>query len=313
MLIRHLFKKHLDFSFCDRSKGIHVRVLERPGKWLSDSQLQKIVQDLQSVVQESIPAGNLDYGVLKGNRQQLEQAVLTIIYDSKTGRALAFNALTYMPCELRGHHADVLHLGLVVVSPTCREGGFSWILYGLTSLLLFFRGRFRPIWVSNVSQVPAIIGNVSKSFAHVYPTPQKTERAGIDHLMLARQILAKHRAVFGVGPEATFDENDFVIQNAYTGGSDHLKKTFTQAQQHRSPEYNDFCREKLDYDRGDDFLQLGVLTLASCHEYLTRSVPRKSLLALGLGLGVMTLHGVFLPLFHWFDGKSHQGQVRPWA
>lgn len=313
MLIRHLFKKYLDFSFTDHSKGIFVRVMERPGSWLSDAELDKVVEDLRSVVRLSVPAGSLDYGVLAGRRKQLEQAVLTVIYDLKTGKALAFNALTYMPCELRGQQVDVLHLGLVVVSPHCRESGFSWILYGLTSLLLFFRRRFRPLWISNVTQVPAIIGKVTESFSSVYPVPGKDTCESMDHLVLARQILSQHRAVFGVGEEATFDEKNFVIQNAYTGGSDHLKKTFTQAQPHRNAAYNEFCKTKLDYDRGDDFLQLGVMTLSACQNYLLKSIPRRSLGRMLVSLVGLGLHGALLPLMHWLDGKNQQGQVRPWA
>jgi hypothetical protein len=310
--MKNLFKKYLDFSFEDHSKGISVRVLERPGKWMPAAELKAIVQELRSVVQESIPAGNLEYGVLSEG-PQMEQAILTIIYDKKTGKALAFNALAYMPCELRGQTVDVLHLGLVIVSPTCREGGFSWILYGLTSMILFFRNRFRPIWISNVTQVPAIIGKVTETFYAVYPSPTQDRCESINHIILARQIVSKHRSVFGVGAEAVFDESHFVIQNAYTGGSDHLKKTFEQAQPHRREIYNDFCKNHLDYTRGDDFLQLGQLNLNACRNYLVRSIPRKSLGGLALGLTMVGLQSVLLPILHWFDGKHQQGHVRPWV
>lgn len=306
------FKKNLDFGFTDYSQGVRVRLLEKPGTWMPQEQLDRIAKDLRQIVSESIPAGSLEYGVLTGSQEAFARSVLTIIYDSKTNEPLAFNALAYMPCSLRGRNIDVLHLGLVVVSPKRREGGFSWILYGLTTILLFLRNRLRPLWVSNVTQVPAIIGKVTESFNDVFPTPEKKDGCSFDHTMLARQIMQSHRHVFGVGSDADFDEKNFVIQNAYTGGSDHLKKTFTQAQHHRNPLYNQFCEQKLNYQRGDDFLQLGKMDLVVAKNYLLRSVPAESYLTLMATLLIVGFQSLLVPVLHWFDGRSHQGEVRPW-
>lgn len=307
-----IFKHYLDYSFVDRSQDVYVRVMERPGEWLSEAELTQVVDDLRSIVKSSIPKESLNYGVLTGEKTALCRAVITLIYDRKTREPLAFNALSYMPCILRGKPVEVLHLGLVVVSPKRREGGFSWILYGLTSIMLFLRSRFRPIWISNVTQVPAIIGKVTESFSEVFPTPASSRKSSIDHVMLARQIMSQHRQVFGVGPDADFDENHFVIANAYTGGSDHLKKKFTEAQPHRKSIYNDFCQKHLNYDRGDDFLQLGKLDLNVTKGYITRSVPKESLLSVGAGLFVLMVQGLLLPLIHWFQANKHQGEIRPW-
>jgi hypothetical protein len=311
-MFRYLFQQYLDYSFVDKSQNVFVRVLERPGEWLPQSELDQLVSDLRTIVKASIPKENLNYGVLTGEKAAMSRAVITIIYDQVTKQPLAFNALAYMPCILRQKPVDVLHLGLVIVSPGRREGGFSWILYGLTSIMLFLRSRFRPIWITNVTQVPAIIGKVSESFSDVYPSPILDSKPSIDHIMLARQIMEKYRHVFGVGADASFDEKKFVIANAYTGGSDHLKKKFTEAQPHRREVYNEFCMKHLNYDRGDDFLQLGRLDINVTKDYLTKSVPKAAVLSLAIGLTMLALQGLFLPLLHWFQVKQHQGEIRPW-
>ncbi|MDA9249842.1 hypothetical protein N8140_01975 [Octadecabacter sp.] len=64
-----------------------------------------------------------------------------------------------------------------------------------------------------------------------------------------------------------------MITNAYTGGSDDLKKTWDTAPKHRDAVFNDFCQAVLDYDRGDDVLQLGRIDLPALRHYLTRDVP----------------------------------------
>ena len=103
---------------------------------------------------------------------------------------------------------------------------------------------------------------VSQTFSDVFPSPHPDARQSFAHLQLARGIMSRHRAVFGVGEDAGFDETRFVITNAYTGGSDALKKTFEAAPKHRDEQYNVFCARELDYARGDDVLHLGRIDLA---------------------------------------------------
>ncbi len=232
---------------------------------MSDAQLAQLAADLRQVAGRTLPASELTYGVFSGDRAALSRSVITLVRRKADGAPVAFNALALMDLRLGTRDVQVLHLGLVMVDPEERSRGLSWVLYGLTCFVLLLRGGGRPIWVSNVTQVPAVVGMVADTFAQVYPAPQATAnrpgRRSLTHLLLARQIMADHRHVFGVGADAGFDEDRFVITNAYTGGSDALKKRFDQATPHRDPAYNDFCAGMLDYDRGDDLLQLGQVDL----------------------------------------------------
>ena len=171
----------------------------------------------------------------------MSRAIVTVICEEASGRPIAFNALSVMPVELDGQPTEVTHLGLVMVDPEVQGQGLSWVLYGLTTLVLFIRGGLRPKWISNVTQVPAVCGMVCDTFSEVFPSPQAGSRASFAHLQLARGIMRAHRAVFGVGVEAGFDEARFVITDAYTGGSDALKKSFDVAPKHRDEQYNAFC------------------------------------------------------------------------
>ncbi len=120
------------------------------------------------------------------------------------------------------------------------------------------------------------------------------------------------RHVFGVGPDATFDYEKFIIQNSYTGGSDHLKKKFSEAQPHRDPTYNDFCKNHLDYDRGDDFIQIGQMNLNMTKNFLLKSVPKKSFFAIAVSLFFISIQSIFSPVLLWLDDKTALGDLRPW-
>ena len=291
--------------------GQLTRIVESPGRSLPDAELEALVAQLRIVAAKTLPAESLTYGVFSGEREKLSRAVVTLISDEATGRPIAFNALSKMPVELDGEPAEVTHLGLVMVDPDERGQGLSWVLYGLTALVLFARDGLRPKWISSVTQVPAVVGMVCETFSDVFPSPHPGARQSFAHLQLARGIMRHHRAVFGVDDEAGFDEARFVITDAYTGGSDALKKTFDSAPKHRDPQYEAFCARELDYARGDDVLQIGRIDLAGARRYLMREVPSGSLPALLAAGAVLSLQRLLLPVLYWLDDTRAFGSLRP--
>lgn len=308
---RALRQKRLDLSF-RAGDGIRIRIVERPAEWMPDDAVQRLLDDIKIVAARTLPAGTLDYGIFQTGGKQLSRAVLTVLYDEATGRPIAFNALAVLDVVMHGRSSSVIHLGLVMVDPDIRGQGLSWILYGLTCLILFVRNQFRPLWLSNVTQVPAVVGMVCETFSDVFPRPDPSARRSFEHLVLARQIMTRHRSAFGVGEEAQFDEARFVISNAYTGGSDHLKKTFQSAPKHRQEEFNQYCSKELDYERGDDVLQIGRIDLAASRRYLMTSVPRKSLPALLATVGFLVFQRFALPVLYWFSADKPWGVLRQW-
>lgn len=293
--------------------GMTTRIVESPGLSLSQQDLDALVADLRTVAGKTLPAGSLTYGIFSGQRERLSRAIVTLISEEGTGRPIAFNALSVMDVELDGEPERVTHLGLVMVDPDVQGQGLSWVLYGLTTLVLFARGGLRAKWISNVTQVPAVAGMVCDTFSDVFPSPNASARQSFAHLQLARGIMKNHRAVFGVGDEAGFDEQRFVITDAYTGGSDALKKTYDSAPKHRDEQYNAFCARQLDYGRGDDLLQLGRIDLAGARRYLQREVPAGSLPALLATSAVLALQRLILPVVHWIDDTCAFGSLRPRA
>lgn len=307
--LARLRRTYLDLEFSTPGAA-RVRIVERPARWMSEEQLAKLVEDLRRVVQSAVTDGTLEYGVVTGDPERLGATILTVIY-REDGSPVAFNALSVMDCELRGKSIEVLHLGLVVVDPSYRSRGITRLLYGLTCFLVFARHRMRPLWVSNVTQVPAVFGLVSEGLANVFPTPSQRYRRSFDHVCLARQIMTRHRHVFGVGSDAEFDEARFVIANAYTGGSDNLKKSFADSPKHRDAAFNAMCERELDYERGDDFLQIGQWTLASSRWHFTRFRAVVSPTYLAMRFAFLLLESLIAPALQWFDPAHAMGELRP--
>ncbi len=286
-----------------------VRIIERPGRWMATDDLGSVSRDLRQVAARTLDHGSLTYGVFSGDSENLEDVIITLVR-RRDGMPIAFNALTVMNVDTAPRPMDVLHLGLVMVDPDERSKNLSWVLYGLTCFLIFFRRQFRPIWISNVTQVPAVVGMVSEMFSDVWPDPRGGRRS-LNHVLLARLILARHRSVFGVGDDAVFDEERFVITNAYTGGSDDLKKTWGDAPKHRDDQFNRFCADQLDYDRGDDVIQLGKMDLVAMRGYLAREVPKTAIVGLLVTAGLVALRRIVLPVTYWSDSSTRWSILRP--
>jgi hypothetical protein len=291
--------------------GLVTRIVESPGRSLTEPELEQLVSQLRIVAGRTLPAGSLTYGIFSGERERLSRAIVTLICEQASGRPIAFNALSVMPVELDGEAIEVTHLGLVMVDPDVQGQGLSWVLYGLTTLVLFMRGGLRPKWISSVTQVPAVCGMVSETFSDVFPSAHAGARQSFAHLQLARGIMRQHRGVFGVSEQAGFDEARFVITDAYTGGSEALKKSFDLAPKHRDAQANAFCARELDYARGDDLLQIGRIDLAAARRYLFSEVPPRSLPALLATSAVLALQRLVLPVVHWMDDRRAFGVLRP--
>lgn len=308
--LRKLSIRYLDLEF-PVADGLRARVVERPGLWMTSEQMTEVVEQMRHVARRTLRGETLDYGVLTGDVERLDHAILTLLY-GPSGEPIGFNALALIDVTLQGVAEEVLHTGLVMVDPDFRSRRLSWVLYGLSVMLTYLHRRLRPLWISSVTQVPAVYGMVAESFDNVFPGAHGGTRRSYDHLVVARQIMEQHRHVFGVAEEAGFDPERFVIEDAYTGGSDNLKKTYEEAPKHRVEEFNRVCAEQLDYDRGDDFLQIGQFKLSTARRYLMRSVPRRSLGWL-LYYGFFLLCGaIFIPMLHWFSADSRFGALRPW-
>ncbi len=307
-LLKALTGNVLDVSF-NASRDHRVRIVERPGDTLTDDHLARLKSQCQDIVRACLSGEELDYGLFSNDDTAWSHSVITIVTRRSDGTPVAFNAMPMLDVKLGGTDEQVLHLGLVMVDPEERSGGLSWILYGLTCFALFLRGRMRPLWVSSVTQVPAVVGMVAETFSSVHPA-QSDNPQSFTHRHLAHQIMAMHRGAFGVGEDAGFDLNRQVITDAYTGGSDNLKKSFEVATKHRKARYNTFCETELDYVRGDDVLQIGAIDLAAGQRFLSRSVPKAALPQLGVQALVVLTGALLAPVVQWLDAAAPFGRLR---
>lgn len=253
-------------------KHLVATIYDQPGKWMSEPQLQALRADLRAVAQAAIP-GDLTYGVFRPDRAPYETRLIVVGRDTRTGAVAGFNAMPRLQVQLADGPITVLHLGLMAIHPDFQRRGLQGLLYGLGGFSCLHRIPERRVWVSNVTEVPSVAGAFAENFLEAYPGPLSVPPPPPRHREIAMAIARDHRHEFGVGPEAAFDDQRFVLMGSYVGGSEALKKTFDKAPKHRDPRVNDFCQRELDYGRGDDFLQIGQVDVGVISAWMARRLP----------------------------------------
>jgi hypothetical protein len=251
---------------------VEATIYDRPGLWMDDARLGRLQDDIASVARAAVP-GDLRYGVLLRERRPFENRLIVVGRQTPSGEVVGFNALPWLAVKLPGRAVTVMHMGLLIIHPRHQRQGLQGLLYGLGAFNAYHRSKERPLYISNVTEVPAVFGAVCDQLRDPYPHYARRDPPPPAYRQLAEAIVEQHRHEFGVGPEARFDAERFVIAGSYTGGSDALKKAFDGAPRYRVDACNAFCRAELDYARGDDFLQIGQMDTTVITNWLTRRIP----------------------------------------
>ncbi len=284
--------------------GLKFEIWEKPALWCTEEQLQRIIKDVTDVVANSEDAIDVpEYGVLKGEASDLAKRIISIIYD-KDDRPIAMSAQIYFHIELGATTEEVLHLGLAFVSKASRGKNITTLIYGLPNLFILLKNGFRKQWISNVTQVPAAFGLVQDFYTSCYPSMYQDE-PNQEQKIIAQKIFNEHKQAFGVGEEAIFLAEDFIIEDSYTGGSDNLKKTFAQCAKYRADTRVDvFLEDSLDYARGDDFMQVAFLDIKFIIRTLKNKVIQGALGNFIVNIFLALFLTIVLPYFRWLIPNS---------
>ena len=141
---------------------IKLEIYNRPGKDLSEKELEKLHEEILSVAGEcldEIPR----YQCLTGERKEYSRVIISLARN-KEGKLLGFCSSYILEVGSR----NVLHLGLTCVSPQARSLGLTHKLSSkVVKYYLLNYSLFKPAWISNVACVLSSLGNVpfiSKTF-----------------------------------------------------------------------------------------------------------------------------------------------------
>jgi hypothetical protein len=202
-----------------------------------------------------------DYGVFRPGRDPWRNRVVTVAYERRSQRPIGFSAMVYCPVNDGNRVLPVMHLGLVVMDrrPAIRNLLLAIYYFPLACTLLL--RELAPYWITSVSMEPAIIGAVSDCFDCTYPHYRGCTRRDPIRLAIARGIVTRYGTEFGAGPDARLNEDTFVIEGSCCGPSEQLRRDFRETARYPLVSCNSFCRGALDFERGDELIQVAGVSL----------------------------------------------------
>ena len=248
---------------------IKFEIYDRPGKYLNQNELESLHEEILSVAHEcldEIP----HYQCLTGLRSEYERLIIAV-GRSKNGKILGFCSTYILDGQEMG---NILHLGLTCVLPLARRMGLTHKLTGKVVMTYLTRySLFKKAWISNVACVLSSLGNVALHFEDVYPSPFML-RPTEEQVQVARLINENFRWELYINKEATFNEEKFVFERSVIGTmfekSESDKKYY-----HRDMGLTQFYLNRIDFENGDEVLQIGQVSLLTFPKYLLKSFKRK--------------------------------------
>lgn len=246
-------------------------VIYRPGKCMTESQIQELTAKLRETTAtgfREIPS----YQVLTGRKEDFEDKVIALAW-KQDGSIAGFCSTVILPVEGVG---EVLHLGLTVVRPEDRSNGLTHILTSraVKEYLLKHKPVIGKLWISNCAAVLSSLVNVAQYFEEIHPSPVSNPRYSRIYQAIAEAIDKYYREKIYISEEAVFDADNFVFRGSVKGTVFQKERNDTRYY-HRNEELNDYYSRLMEFENGDEVLQIGYAsTFAALKHMYNRSIQK---------------------------------------
>ena len=242
-----------------------VQFLYRPGHYMSEEKARELVKKLRDTAStcfNEVP----EYQVMKGGKEELADKVLTVAWNTD-GTIAGF--CSTLELDVKGV-GKVLHLGLTCVRPEARSGGLTMILTKKAVLGYVLRNRLvGKLWVTNCAAVLSSLGSVSLNFEGVYPSPFDKPVPTKKHRLIAEAIDRYYRDKIYINDYARFDNNAFVFRKSVKD-TVFQKSAHDSRYHHRMDQINRYYGSLMNFDDGDEVLQVGFVTSLTALVHLYR-------------------------------------------
>lgn len=253
------------------SSQYRYRVYYRPGLYMTDAQKQSFMKELYDTATTCF-ARVPNYQVMSRRLDELNDKVIAVAW-RHDGRIAGFCSTVLLPVEGVG---EVIHLGLTCIRPEDRSNGLTHVLTSkaVKSYLLRHKPILGKVWISNCAAVLSSLANVALHFEKVYPSPDPKARPTEVHRKISEAVDRYFRDKIYIHDKAVFDREHFVFRGSVKDTV--FQKSGDDAQYyHRNSDYNEYYRAIMNFNEGDEVLQIGYAsTFAAIKHMYTKSVQK---------------------------------------
>jgi len=240
-----------------------------PGRSWTDDRITALVVELRDVAGTCFGTVPL-YQCLTGERSELARNVITLARNAE-GRLDGFSSAVIM--EVAGV-GQVLHIGLTAARPETRSLGLTHRLMSKLILRYMLHRRLRGTWFTNVSCLLSTLGQFALNFEHVYPAPDGPPSPSDIHRRIARTLDESYRKPIYISADSRFEWETFVFREC-SKTTVFRKSADDKRYHHRDQKINDYYLKLLNFENGDELLQVGYLSIMTYLRYLARMQRRR--------------------------------------
>lgn len=197
-----------------------------------------------------------NYSFFKDIRS-LDNKVVTIC--SREDVDTGFNAMATIGVY---NNRPVIHLGAVFSISENR--GDMQLLYVWSCLFMVTLNRFRKIYFTSLTHTPKIFGAVANAFSNVFPSGVPDESPSRFHKDVREILIQTYVTECNLKNRPEIDDN-FISKGfrALKDGTILFPDTRESVPKHRLETFNRYCLNNLDYSRGDEVLQVGIIKISN--------------------------------------------------
>lgn len=246
--------------------NFEFELYDRPGKDWSPLQKVHFVNELRSFASKCLNPLP-DYQCLSFAPDALSDKLIVVARRSTDSEIVAFTSAVFLPIgplasdkseyPYRGSF-DVFHTGLTCISPEIRRQGMTIELFA--RIFIFMTAKHpKGCWLTNLAEVPSSLVSISHYATRVFPSPFLQQPSPM-HLHIADWISKHHRQALLIAPNATFDPSHFVFLGSNPPGSCFRKSRSDKQFHHRRTALNEFYRDLLGPEEGNEVLQVAYIS-----------------------------------------------------
>ncbi|MFZ4715637.1 MAG: GNAT family N-acetyltransferase [Bacteriovoracaceae bacterium] len=235
----------------------------RPGKnWLDEELIayRKEIRDVAETCFDEIP----EYQIFVANRKELKN-FLVIFVRNEASELIGFASSVILDIK---NTKNVLHLGLTCVKPEYRGKALTHKLISQLIIYFYIRHCFlQPFWITNVACVLSSLANVATNFDDVFPAPNDDSTRSDKHDLIAQEINQKYRELMAINESAAFDKENYIFRGSVQG-TVFAKEATDSRYHHRRHELNQFYQNLINFQNGDEVLQIGRVSMKTIVRYV---------------------------------------------
>lgn len=243
----------INFKF---NKDYEFAYFWQPTKWMTGEELLSLHKMIQQINTEG---PKLNYGILSPTAafdfitDFYNRSIICVIYKNRHPVGFFYNY--YVDENFKPY--PIIHSGLVVIN---KNDGLSLIAY---SYMLFYQIMWLKKGVhflTNISHIPSIVGYFSDGPSKVWPHYSKKSRAPRYYKEVFNKLINQY--VYNFFPDSKdikVDRRRFVLEGYAEKEEMSFEKDIRKLAPYKKMNVNYFCQYWLNYDRGDDLVQVGLL------------------------------------------------------